>query len=69
MALTCFPGPFLSPPAPDLSQRCSSLVIFVETERGRRRGEEPYFPYGDDPRRRHRDGIGEKHQATATSER
>jgi tRNA threonylcarbamoyladenosine biosynthesis protein TsaB len=35
-------------------------VIFAETERGRRRGEEPYFLYGDDPRRRDREGIGEK---------
>jgi hypothetical protein len=38
-----------------------SAVIFAETERGRRRGEEPYFLYGDDPRRRDREGIGEKH--------
>jgi hypothetical protein len=32
--------------------------ISAETERARQRGEEPYCSYGDDPRRRDRDGIG-----------
>ena len=37
-------------------------MYLVETERGRRRGEEPYYLYGDDPRRRHREGLGRKHR-------
>ena len=38
-----------------------SGVIFVETERGRRRVARSLFPVGEDDRRRDREGIGEKH--------
>jgi hypothetical protein len=51
------PSPAHPPPAP------TSVAVFVETKRGQGAEKEPYFLYGDDSRRRHRAGIGEKRRA------